>query len=69
MKFLVSYKTNILRGENMSISTEDMKSCIQEWFAQAYNFEDLADIFYAVKSETDRQFVYMAEQISKNIKD
>ena len=55
----------------MNISTEDMKGCIQEWFAQAYSFEDLADIFYAVKSETDKQFIYMAEQISsiKQLKD
>jgi hypothetical protein len=53
----------------MNISTEDMRSCIQEWFAQAYTFEDLANIFYAVKSETDKQFVYMAEQIAKDIKD
>lgn len=53
----------------MNISTEDMKSCIQEWFVQAYSFEDLAEIFYAVKSETDKQFVYMAKQIAKEIKD
>ena len=53
----------------MSISTDDMKSCIQEWFAQAYSFECLAEIFYAVKSETDKQFVYMAEQICKDIND
>lgn len=49
----------------MNISLEDMKSCIQEWFAQAYSFEDLAEIFYAIKSETDKQFVYTAEQICK----
>ena len=49
----------------MNISIEDMKSCIQEWFAQAISFEDLAEIFYAVQSETDKQFVYTAEQICK----
>lgn len=49
----------------MNISTEDMKSCIQEWFAQAYSFEDLAEIFYAVKSETDKQFVYIADSIAE----
>ena len=53
----------------MDISIEDMKSCIQEWFAQALGFEDLAEIFYAVKSETDKQFVYMAEQICKERND
>lgn len=48
----------------MNISTDDMKSYIQEWFAQVYSFEDLAEVFYAVKSETDKQFVYMAENIA-----
>ena len=48
----------------MIVSTDDMKSCIQEWFAQVYSFEDLAEVFYAVKSETDKQFVYMAENIA-----
>ena len=50
----------------MNISIEDMRSCIQEWFAQAYSFEDLAEIFYAIKSETDKQFVYIAEMICEN---
>lgn len=53
----------------MNVSIEDMKSCIQEWFAQAYSFEDLADIFYAVKSETDKQFIAMAKLISLGNKD
>ena len=53
----------------MIVSIEDMKSCIREWFAQAYSFEDLAEIYYAVKSETDKQFVYMAEQICKERND
>ncbi len=48
----------------MNISTDDMKSCIQEWFAQVYSFEDLRDVYYAVKSEADKQFVYMAENIA-----
>ena len=41
----------------MNISIDDMKSCIQEWFAQVYSFEDLRDVYYAVKSEADKQFV------------
>lgn len=48
----------------MDISIEDMRGCIQEWFAQVYSFEDLRDIYYAVKSEADKQFVYMAENIA-----
>lgn len=50
----------------MMVSTEDMKGCVQEWFAQVDSFEDLAEVFYAVKSETDKQFVYMAKQIAKD---
>ena len=46
-----------------------MKGCIQEWFSQALSYEDLAEIFYAVESETKKQFVYMAEEIAKTIND
>lgn len=49
----------------MNISIEDMKSCIQEWFGEIYCFEDLAEVYYAVRLEVDKQFVYMAEQICK----
>ena len=49
----------------MNISTEDMKSCIQEWFAQALGFEDLREIYLAVRSEADKQFEYMADGIAK----
>lgn len=51
----------------MNISIEDMKSCIQEWFAETYCFEDLAEVYYAIRSEIDKQFVYMAERICKDI--
>ena len=50
----------------MIVSTDDMKGCVQEWFAQADSFEDLAEIFYAVKSEVDKQFVYIAKEIAKD---
>lgn len=49
----------------MDISIEDMKSCIQEWFAQALGFDDLRDIYNAVRSEADKQFEYMADGIAK----
>ena len=60
---ILADKINILRGRIMDISIDDMKSCLQEWFGQAYSFEDLAEIYYAVRSETDKQFSEMAEQI------
>ena len=49
----------------MNISLEDMKSCIQEWFAQALGFDDLREIYNAVRSEADKQFEYMADSIAK----
>lgn len=49
----------------MDISIEDMRSCVQEWFAQALGFDDLRDIYLAVRSEADKQFEYMADSIAK----
>lgn len=49
----------------MTVSLEDMKSCIQEWFAQALGFDDLREIYNTVRSEADKQFEYMADQIAK----
>lgn len=49
----------------MNISTDDMKSCIQEWFAQALGFDDLREIYNAVRSEADKQFEYMADTIAR----
>ena len=48
-------------------SEEEMKSCIQEWIAQALCIEDLAKIYAAIISETDKQLVYMSEQIKDEI--
>lgn len=52
----------------MYISTNDIKDCIQEWFAQTVDFEELAEILYTVKSEAEKQFVFMANEIAKDIK-
>lgn len=49
----------------MTVSLEDMKSCIQEWFAQALGFDDLREIYNTVRSEADKQFEYMADHIAK----
>lgn len=53
----------------MNISIEDIKGCIQEWFAETYCFEDLAEVFYTARSEIDKQFVYVAEKIVKEKQD
>lgn len=55
----------MLRGATTNISIEDMKGCIQEWFGEIYCFEDLVEVYYSVRSEIDKQFVYIAEQICK----
>lgn len=50
------------------ISEEDMRSCIQEWMAQALCIEDLAKIYATITGETDKQLSYMSEQIEKELK-
>ena len=49
------------------ISKEDMRSCIQEWMAQALCIEDLGKIYATIISETDKQLSYMSEQIAKEL--
>ena len=49
------------------VSEEEMRSCIQEWIAQALCIEDLAKIYATIISETDKQLVYMSEQIKNEI--
>lgn len=44
------------------VEKDDMKSCIQEWMAQALNIEDLAKIYATIVSETDKQLAYMCKQ-------
>lgn len=49
------------------ISEEEMRSCIQEWMAQALCIEDLAKIYATIISEIDKQLSYMSEQIEKEL--
>ena len=49
------------------VSDEEMRSCIQEWMAQALCIEDLSKIYATIISETDKQLVYMSEQIKDEI--
>ena len=55
------------KSEVNMVSEEEMRSCIQEWMAQALCIEDLAKIDAAIISETDKQLVYMSEQIKGEI--
>ena len=49
------------------VSEEEMVSCIQEWMSQALCIEDLAKIYATIISETNKQLVYMSEQIKDEI--
>ena len=55
------------KSEVNMVSEEEMKSCIQEWIAQALCIEDLAKIYATIISETDKQLSYMSEQIEKEL--
>ena len=50
------------------VREEEMISCIQEWMSQAFGIEDLAKIYATIISESDKQLVYMSEQIAKELK-
>ena len=49
------------------VEKDEMRSCIQEWMAQALDIEDLAKIYATIISETDKQLSYVVEQITKSI--
>ena len=49
------------------VSEEEMRSCIQEWISQSLCIEDLAKIYATIISESDKQLVYMSEQIKDEI--
>ena len=47
---------------------EDMRTMIQEWFSQADNLFDLAEIYYTIRDESTTQFEFMAEEIVQRVK-
>ena len=49
------------------VEKDEMRSCIQEWMAQALDVEDLAKIYATIISETDKQLSYMSEQLARNL--
>ena len=52
----------------MLITPDEMKMCIQEWYAQALSFEELLEIHLVVRNEADKQAVFMANEIAKGKK-
>ena len=49
------------------VEKDEMRSCIQEWMAQALDIEDLAKIYATIISETEKQLSYMSEQLTNQI--
>ena len=50
-----------------NVSIDDMKSCIQEWFAQEYNLVGLTNLYVEVRMEIDRQLQHMTNIIGKDM--
>lgn len=51
----------------VKVSVEDMKLCIQEWFAQEYDLIGLTNLYVEVRMEIDKQLQYMTNSIGKNM--
>ena len=49
------------------IPIEDMKSCIQEWFAQEYNFIGLTNLYVELRMEIDSQLEFMSNSIGRDM--
>lgn len=50
-----------------NVSIEDMKSCIQEWFAQEYELVGLTNLYVEVRMEIDKQLLHMTNAIGKDM--
>ncbi len=49
------------------VSIEDMKLCIQEWFAQEYTLIGLTNLYVEVRMEIDKQLEYMTNSIGESM--
>lgn len=55
------------KGEIMSnISIENIKSLIQEWFAECNSIVDIANLYHEILKEAETQVDYMGEIIIKD---
>ena len=46
-------------------SIDDMKSCIQEWMAEALSAVELAKTYAEVRSELDKQLEYCMDEFTR----
>lgn len=49
-------------------SVDDMRSCIQEWFADACDIKDVCDTYITIMTETEKQYEYMLDEKIKDAK-
>lgn len=49
----------------MMFSVEDIQSCIQEWFGECMDITEIVKTYHEIVSETDKQLLYMSEQLIK----
>ena len=45
---------------------DDIKSCIQEWFAETLSPVEVAKTYHVVMEETEIQLDYMMRELTKN---
>lgn len=47
---------------------EDMKGCIEEWFADASDIKEVCDTYITIVHQAEKQYEYMLEERIKDIK-
>ena len=51
------------------VPVEDMKSCIQEWFAQEYTLEGVGVLYFELRQEIEKQLHVMTHAIAQDMHD
>ena len=49
-------------------NSEDMKSCIEEWFGDACDIKEICDTYITVVREAEKQYEFMLDERIKDIK-
>ena len=47
--------------------TDKLTTMIQEEFAEVYNMNELASLYYDIRSECERQLEYMSKRIAQEM--
>ncbi|WP_321024712.1 hypothetical protein [Eisenbergiella porci] len=51
-----------IEGGKKMYGADDIKSCIQEWFAEALNPVEVAKTYHEIQMEAEKQLEYMMKQ-------